>query len=74
MNMRTLQVIPILRIFSVEKMRVLSRLRRLPSRLGAPIRALHAELSDRNYPYWRPGITETFWGTEQLNLLDPLRQ
>jgi hypothetical protein len=31
---------------------------------------LHAELSAKNYPYWRPGITETFWGTDQLNLLD----
>jgi hypothetical protein len=32
---------------------------------------LHAELSAKNCPYWRPGITETFWGTDQLNLLDP---
>jgi hypothetical protein len=32
---------------------------------------LHAELSQKNYPSWRPGITETFWGTPQLNLLDP---
>jgi uncharacterized glyoxalase superfamily protein PhnB len=35
------------------------------------VRELHAELSAKKYPYWRPSITETFWGTEQLNLLDP---
>jgi hypothetical protein len=35
------------------------------------VRELHAELSAKNYPYWRPGITKTFWGTDQLNLLDP---
>ena len=35
------------------------------------VREFHAELCAKNYPYWRPGITETFWGTEQLNLLDP---
>jgi hypothetical protein len=108
---RTLQVIPILRIFSVEKAREFyleyagfhvdwehrfeptAPLYMQVSRDGlvlhlsehhgdgSPgvrfqvmfegVRQLHAELSAKNYPYWRPGITETFWGTEQLNLLDP---
>jgi uncharacterized glyoxalase superfamily protein PhnB len=35
------------------------------------VREFHAELSAKNYGYLRPGITETFWGTDQLNLLDP---
>lgn len=35
------------------------------------VKELHAELSLKNYPYWRPGLTETFWGTPRLNLLDP---
>ncbi|HUN83072.1 MAG TPA: glyoxalase superfamily protein [Terracidiphilus sp.] len=35
------------------------------------VRELHAELSAKGYPYWRPGITETFWGTPRLVLLDP---
>jgi Glyoxalase superfamily protein len=35
------------------------------------VRDLHTELCAKNYPYWRPGIDETFWGTDQLNLLDP---
>jgi ribosomal-protein-alanine N-acetyltransferase len=35
------------------------------------VRELHAELSAKSYPYWRPAIDKTFWGTEQLNLLDP---
>jgi Glyoxalase superfamily protein len=35
------------------------------------MRELHAELSAKNYPYWRPGVTETFWGTPRLVLLDP---
>lgn len=35
------------------------------------VRELHAEISAKNYGYWRPGITQTFWGTDQLNLLDP---
>jgi hypothetical protein len=35
------------------------------------VAALHKELSGRNYPYWRPGITKTFHGTPQLTLLDP---
>jgi catechol 2,3-dioxygenase-like lactoylglutathione lyase family enzyme len=32
---------------------------------------LHAELSAKNYPYWRPGLATTFWGTPRLSLLDP---
>jgi len=108
---RTLQVIPILRIFSVEKarefyldyadFRVDWEHRFDPSAPlymqvsrdglvlhlsehhgdGSPgvrcqvmfqgVREVHAELATKNYPDWRPGITETFWGTEQLNLLDP---
>jgi hypothetical protein len=32
---------------------------------------LYAELCAKNYPYWRPGIDKTFWGTPQVNLLDP---
>jgi hypothetical protein len=35
------------------------------------VRELHAELSARHYPYWRPGVTQTFWGTPRLKLLDP---
>jgi catechol 2,3-dioxygenase-like lactoylglutathione lyase family enzyme len=35
------------------------------------VRELNAEISAKNYGYWRPGITQTFWGTDQLNLLDP---
>ncbi len=35
------------------------------------VHELHAELSQKKYPYWRPGITETWWGTPRLNLLDP---
>jgi uncharacterized glyoxalase superfamily protein PhnB len=109
--MRTLEVIPILRIFSVEKAREfyldyagfhLDWEHRFDDRAplymqvsrnglvlhlsehygdGSPgvsvhvkfegVRELHAELSAKNYGYWRPGITETFWGTDQLNLLDP---
>jgi hypothetical protein len=109
--MRTLEVIPILRIFSVEKAREFyldyagfkvdwehrfddrAPLYMQVSRSGlvlhlsehhgdgSPgvsihvkfegVRELHAELSAKSYGYWRPGITETFWGTDQLNLLDP---
>jgi uncharacterized glyoxalase superfamily protein PhnB len=109
--MRTLQVVPILRIFSVEKAREFyidyagfhvdwehrfddnAPLYMQVSRSGlvlhlsehygdgSPgvsvqvkfegVRQLHAELAAKNYGYWRPGITETFWGTDQLNLLDP---
>jgi hypothetical protein len=35
------------------------------------VRELHAELSAKNYPYWRPGITKTIHGTPQLTLVDP---
>jgi ribosomal-protein-alanine N-acetyltransferase len=35
------------------------------------VRELHADLSARHYPYWRPGVTQTFWGTPRLKLLDP---
>jgi glyoxalase superfamily protein len=35
------------------------------------VAALHHELSGKKYPYWRPGITKTFRGAPQLNLLDP---
>jgi hypothetical protein len=35
------------------------------------VEALHAELSAKAYPYWRPGITQTVHGTSQLTLLDP---
>lgn len=111
MSPRTLQVIPILRIFSIEKAREfyldyagfhldwehrfdptaplymqISRdglVLHLSEHYGdgSPgthfqvtfegVQELHAELCAKNYPYWRPGITQTFWGTDQLNLLDP---
>jgi catechol 2,3-dioxygenase-like lactoylglutathione lyase family enzyme len=111
MSVRALRVIPILRIFSVEKAREFyldylgchldwehrfdptAPLYMQVSRDGlvlhlsehygdgSPgtnfqvdfegVHELHAELSAKNYPYWRPGITETFWGTPRLNLLDP---
>ena len=111
MSPRTDQVIPILRIFSVEKARefyldyagfhldwehrfepglpVYIQVSREGLVLhlsehhgdGSPgtrfqvtyqgVRELHAELSAKKYNYWRPGLTETFWGTDQLNLLDP---
>jgi ribosomal-protein-alanine N-acetyltransferase len=111
MSPRTVQVIPILRIFSVEKARefyldyagfhldwehrfepglpVYIQVSREGLVLhlsehhgdGSPgtrfqvtyqgVRELHAELSAKKYNYWRPGLTETFWGTDQLNLLDP---
>lgn len=35
------------------------------------VKALHGELSAKNYPYWRPGITESFRGGPQLTLVDP---
>lgn len=35
------------------------------------VRELHAELSAKNYGYWRPGLNETFYGTLQLKMLDP---
>lgn len=111
MSIRALRVIPILRIFSVEKAREFyldylgchldwehrfdstSPLYMQVSRDGLAlhlsehygdgspganfqvdfegVHELHAELSAKKYPYWRPGIDETFWGTPQLNLLDP---
>jgi catechol 2,3-dioxygenase-like lactoylglutathione lyase family enzyme len=111
MSPRTQQVIPILRIFSIEKAREFyldysgfhldwehrfdptAPLYMQVSRDGLVLHLsehygdgspgtrfqvtfkgvveLHAELSQKNYPSWRPGITETFWGTPQLNLLDP---
>jgi len=114
MTFRTLKVIPILRIFSVEKARefyldysgfhidwehrfepaapLYMQISRDGLALhlsehygdGSPgtsfqvtfegVHELQAELSAKNYPYWRPGITLTIWGTDQLNLLDPLWQ
>jgi len=111
MALRTLRVIPILRIFSIEKAREFyldylgchldwehrfepaAPLYMQVSRDGlvlhlsehygdgSPganfqvdfegVQDLHAELSAKNYSYWRPGISETFWGTPRLNLLDP---
>lgn len=111
MSMRTLRVIPILRIFSEEKAREFyldylgchldwehrfaptAPLYMQVSRNGLVVhlsehygdgspgarvqvdfegvRELHAELSAKNYRYWRPGITESFWGMPRLNLLDP---
>jgi ribosomal-protein-alanine N-acetyltransferase len=111
MSLRTLRVIPILRIFSVEKAREFyldylgcnldwehrfeptAPLYMQVSRDGlvlhlsehygdgSPgtnfqvdfegVHELHVELSAKNYPYWRPGITETFSGTPRLNLVDP---
>jgi uncharacterized glyoxalase superfamily protein PhnB len=35
------------------------------------VKQLHTELSKKNYGYLRPGITETFWGTPELKLIDP---
>lgn len=35
------------------------------------VRALHRELRRKRYPYWRPGVIESFRGTPQLTLLDP---
>jgi catechol 2,3-dioxygenase-like lactoylglutathione lyase family enzyme len=111
MSFRALKVIPILRIFSVEKAREfyldylgfhldwehrfepnlplymqVSRdglVLHLSERYGdgSPgtnfqvdfegVREYSAELAAKNYSYWRPGITQTFWGTDQLNILDP---
>ena len=111
MALRTLRVIPILRIFSVEKARefyldyagfhldwehrfeptapLYMQVSRDGLALhlsehygdGSPgtnfqvdfegVKELHEELSAKNYPYWRPGITETWWTTPRLVLLDP---
>jgi hypothetical protein len=108
---RTLRVIPVLRIFSVEKAREfyldyagfqldwehrhepnaplymqVSRdglILQLSEHYGdgSPgtcfhveyegVEQLHAELNAKNYPFWRPGITTTFHGTQQLTLVDP---
>jgi ribosomal-protein-alanine N-acetyltransferase len=35
------------------------------------VRELHAELSAKDYRYWRPGLHETFYGMLQLKMLDP---
>ncbi len=111
MSFRTLQVIPVLRIFSVEKAKefyldylgfqvdfehrfdenapLFMQVSRdgLVLRLsehygdGSPgaavtvhvtgVRALHAELTAKNYGYYRPGLEETFYGALQMKLLDP---
>jgi catechol 2,3-dioxygenase-like lactoylglutathione lyase family enzyme len=111
MSFRALKVIPILRIFSIEKAREfyfdylgfhLDWEHRFDERAplymqvsraglvlhlsehygdGSPgtsfqvnfegVHEFHAELSAKNYGYWRPGITETWWGTPQLRLTDP---
>jgi hypothetical protein len=111
MSFRALQVIPVLRIFSVEKAKefyldyagfktdwehrfddqapLFMQISRdgLVLRLsehygdGTPgsaftaivkgVRELHAELTAKNYGYYRPGLVETFYGALQLTLLDP---
>jgi hypothetical protein len=111
MSFRTLQVIPILRIFSVEKAKEFyldyagfrldwehrfdenAPLYMQVSRDGLAIqlsehygdgtpgsvffdsfegvRELHEELKSKNYGYWRPGLSKTFYETPQLTLLDP---
>ncbi|MEK8129857.1 glyoxalase superfamily protein [Paenibacillus filicis] len=38
---------------------------------AADVRLLHAELSARNYPFARPGLEETPWGTLELRVTDP---
>ena len=35
------------------------------------VRELHAELTAKNYGYYRPGLNKTFYGALQLTLLDP---
>ena len=35
------------------------------------VRELHAELTAKNYGYYRPGLHKTFYGALQLKLLDP---
>jgi ribosomal-protein-alanine N-acetyltransferase len=35
------------------------------------VEALRAELSAKNYPYWRPGVGRTIHGTPQITLVDP---
>lgn len=111
MSFRALKVMPVLRIFSVEKARefyldylgfqvdfehrfderapLFMQVSRdgLTLRLsehygdGSPgaavtihvegVRELHAELTAKNYGYYRPGLEKTFYGALQLRLLDP---
>jgi uncharacterized glyoxalase superfamily protein PhnB len=35
------------------------------------VREFHAELTAKNYGYYRPGLEKTFYGALQLKLLDP---
>ncbi|MEM9401544.1 MAG: glyoxalase superfamily protein [Pseudomonadota bacterium] len=35
------------------------------------LKALHAELNDKQYRYARPGIEDTPWGTRELSVKDP---
>ncbi|SDC78928.1 hypothetical protein SAMN02799630_01493 [Paenibacillus sp. UNCCL117] len=35
------------------------------------VRALHAELSSKSYPYARPGVESAPWGTLELTVTDP---
>jgi catechol 2,3-dioxygenase-like lactoylglutathione lyase family enzyme len=35
------------------------------------VREFHAELTAKNYGYYRPGLNKTFYGMIQLKLLDP---
>jgi uncharacterized glyoxalase superfamily protein PhnB len=111
MSFRTLRVIPVFRIFSVEKARefyldylgfTVDFEHRLDERAplfmqvsrngltlrlsehygdGSPgaavtvhvegVRELHAEITAKNYGYYRPGLEKTFYGALQLRLLDP---
>ena len=111
MSFRAVKVMPVLRIFSVEKARefyldylgfqvdfehrfddrapLFMQVSRdgLTLRLsehygdGSPgaavtvhvegVRELHAELTAKNYGYYRPGLQKTFYGALQLKLLDP---
>lgn len=40
-------------------------------RVPASVTVLHAELSDKDYKYARPGIEHTPWGTRELRVADP---
>jgi len=111
MSFRALRVIPVLRIFSVEKAREfyldflgftvdfehrfderaplfmqISRdgiVLRLSEHYGdgSPgaavtihvegLREFHAEITAKNYGYYRPGLETTFYGALQMKLLDP---
>ena len=35
------------------------------------ISAFHAELTDKNYKYYRPGLQEQEWGYTEMSLTDP---